>query len=361
MSATPATSPAAKTLKDLILKPVFIMCDPTFFDPDKEAPTLEKKHEKPNDFAGKAKVDKELAMTQWQAFQDKIIELGGSVILAKPDEKLTGQIYTADPAAFHTNVVFAEDGKSVEQIHVRALRSKFTNADRQGELSAHFGAACEFTHSLRQAALGTGITISVTHENAAFNTEGSGDNVYDSYRGIWWSGYVPNPSDPKSGRSDIRAHAQLSNLMGHDVLSLQVMRPYFHIDTAVSPLRKGHVLCFASGMTAKSFDHMRKTALEDYGLSEDEYLIEVDANDANILACNLTSITDTDLIVGKALSDKLKDRLKQAGYTLHELDYSEALKGGGSFHCTANQVNITGPKGGTARDPDFYNRLGASL
>lgn len=350
--STPAAQKSA--LKDALLTPTFLMCAPDFFDPLKEADVP------PNDFIADP-VDPALARAQWNAFKDKIEELGGKVILVAPQSNLAGQIYTADPAAFHSDITFTPDGQGIERVHFKSLRSKFTNLGRQGELTGHFHAAAEYTQSLRSAAGFGKTTIGVTHENASFNTEGSGDNVYDTYRGIWWSGYVPNPNDPKNGRSDIRAHAQLANLTDRPVLSLEVSKPYFHIDTSHTPLPRGHILSYEAGVTPEAYAQMKKSTLEAYNLPEDQYLIKVSKEDAELLACNLTPVNDTDLIVNSKISQKLQDDLEKAGYKTHRIDYSEALKGGGLFHCTANRINIIGPKGGTVSNPDFYNRIEAAL
>lgn len=347
-------------LRDTLLTPTFMMCAPTYFDPSFEAHGGDVE----NSFMGE-NVDPELAQEQWHDFKSTIEKIGGRVILVPAKEGLLDQVYTADPAAFHTDVIFTPDGEDIERIHFKAMHSKFTNADRQGELTSHFNTSCEHTRALRTAAHGTNITIGQSFQKAQFNTEGSGDNVYDRYRGLWWSGYVQNPSDPKSGRSDIRAHAELATLTNRGVMSLEVCgdgyNDYFHIDTSQTPLPRGHVLSYDGGITEGSHDLMRRTALVDFGLPEDDYLIKVSKADAELMACNLTPVTEKDLIVNSLLSDTLVNSLERAGYNTHPVDYSEFLKGGGFFHCTANHINIMGPKGGIANDPDFYDRIDMAL
>ncbi len=332
------------------------MCAPDFFDPSLDA------HGGAvgNDFMGD-KIDRNLAKAQWHNFKNTLSSLGAEIILAPPHKGQLDQVYTADPAAFHTEITLDKSGANIEKIHFKSLMSKFTNAARQAESTAHFMAAMDYTSLLHDATLKTGTALSTTHERAKYNTEGSGDNIYDSYRGIWWSGYAKNPNDPKNGRSDIKAHAQLKNLTGHDVLSLEVVRPYFHIDTSQTPLPRGHILSYEGGITKESYDLMRRVALADFGLPEDEYLIKVSREDAEAFACNVTAVNDKDLIIAHDISDDLAARLTHAGYNLHLVDYSEIRKGGGLFHCSANRVNMIGPKGGTANDPDFYTRIEAAL
>jgi len=343
-------------LKQTLLTPTFMMCAPTHFDPSFEAHGGEVE----NDFMGD-KIDPAKAEAQWHAFKDTLTNLGAKIILVAPKEGQLDQVYTADPAAFHSEVTFNGAGDNIERIHFKSLMCQFTNAGRQAESSAHFIASAEFIHRLRDMAHGTSTSIGATSERAQYNTEGSGDNVYDTYRGIWWSGYAKNPNDPKNGRSDIKAHAQLTKLTGRDVLSLEVVKPYFHIDTSHTPLPGGHVLSFKDGITPDAHDLMRRVALADFGLPEDDYLINVSKEDAEAFACNLTAVNDKDLIVAHDISDKLESKLVNAGYNPHRIDYSEIRKGGGLFHCTANRINMIGPKGGTANDPGFYDRIESAL
>jgi N-dimethylarginine dimethylaminohydrolase len=344
------------SLRDLFLKPVFLMCPPTFFNPTIEAhggctANLYMHH---TDFSA-AKAE-----AQWHGYKDKLQELGATVILASPKANALDQIYTADPQAFFTDVEFSANG-AVSRFHFKSMTSRFTNAEREIEKSRHLIASFDFVHDVRSAAQGSAISIGATFESASFNTEGSGDNVYDAYRGLWWSGYSTDLTNPHNGRSDSRSHKQLARLTNRDVLGLKVVKPYYHIDTSNMPLPRGHVLSHKAGITPESYVAMKKVAFGDFGLPESDYLISVDKADAEVFLCNLTAVNDRDLIVPDDASDKILARLANTGYNIHPLPYDEIRKGGGSLHCTANRINMIGPKGGTARDPDFYNRLAASL
>ena len=342
-------------LKDMLLTPTFMMCRPDFYDPSLEAHGASVE----NEFMGQG-IDREKTLEQWHSFKDKLEELGAMILLVEPQEGLLDQVYTADPAAFHTGIKLNERGL-IEQINFQSLRSKFTNTERQKEANAHNKIVSGYINVLKSTAYGIIPTTSSSIANAQFNTEGSGDNVYDTYRGLWWSGFVQNPKDPNGGRSDIKAHDELEALTDRTVLSLEVMRPYFHIDTSTTPLPGGHVLSYAPGITKEAMEIMKKVALVDFGLPEDEYLIKVSKEDAEAFLCNLTAVNDKDLIVPHDTSEKALSQLANAGYRPHPIDYSEIRKGGGLFHCTANRINMIGPKGGIANDPDFYERIEMAL
>lgn len=343
-------------LKDLLLKPTFMMCEPTYFDPANENPdgTM------PNDFSGE-QIDIDKAHEQWHGFKNKIQELGGRVILVSPQQGCGGQVYTADPAAFMTDIQFTRaKTPAIKAVKFAALISQFTNAGRNAEVASHSSVIQTFANELQNTRLG-GVPIHATLQNTKWNTEGSGDNIYDSYRGLFWSGYSRDLSDPRSGRGDIRAHKAMGRLMNRDVFSMEVARPYFHLDTSQNPLPKGHVLSYKDGVTAASFDAMRERMLKSFDLCEKDYLLNVTKEDAEKFICNLTAVTDTDLIVPDDASETIMTRLENAGYRVHPLPYDEIRKGGGLFHCTANRINMTGPKGGIANDPDFYNRIDLAL
>ena len=44
-------------------------------------------------------------------------------------------------------------------------------------------------------------------------------------------------------------------------------------------------------------------------------------------------------IITPIISDKLKGQIEQAGYTVHMVDLSEFIKGGGGPHCLTNRIN----------------------
>jgi len=351
-----ATPSASQKLRKILLQPTFLMCAPVHSDAKGE-----ENNPPANDFSGED-FSKDLAMEQWQGFKDKIEELGGRVILVEPGEDQGAQVYTADPAAFHMDIGFNRSKKNpkLRSVRLSGLVSEFTNADRNPEIANHAIATGAFISDLQSSHV-SGVEIQAHILKTTFNTEGSGDNVYDPYRGLWWSGYSKDLSNPACGRSDVRAHKTLARLTNREVFSMEVVRPYFHIDTSQTPLPKGHVLSYKPGITAKSFEQMRKRMLQSFDLAEDKYLINVTKKDALNFACNLTAVTETDLIVPDDISDNLAGKLAKAGYRIHALPYTEMRKGGGLCHCTANRVNMIGPKGGTANDPDFYNRIEAAL
>ena len=186
-----------------------------------------------------------------------------------------------------------------------------------------------------------------THTSPFF-TEGFGDNRYDPYRGLSWSGFNKNVSreTAASGRSDIRAHAFLTKITGVEVVSLETKFPYFHTDTSIGPLSKGHVLCFEGGLQPDAYQHFLWNAFDRFGLPRDEYLIKVSAEDAKRLACNTVCLGDE--VAMPLCSQELQDSIRRAGYKVTATDLSCFIGAGGAYDCLTNYVNQPHIAGGYA-------------
>ncbi|MFH1159165.1 MAG: arginine deiminase-related protein [Pseudomonadota bacterium] len=280
----------------------------------------------PEAFVAKAK-------RQWTNLREIFNQLGAKTVVMEPDPKNPNQVFTADPSlSFKT-----EQGKLV------TIFSRFSNENRQPEVdgqSAFFEA--EGSHVLI---------------NAHFRTEGTGDNVYDVFRDVFWSGYTNTPGreGAASGRSDQRAHKALSQVTGVEVISLEVRKPFFHIDTSLAPLPSGHMLCYRGGMSDAAFEKMQQNAFDRYGLSRSEYLIEVSESDAARYACNLRCVGST--IVLPECSQGLQDKLAGIGYKVIATDMSQFIHAGGAIHCVTNDINETRIPGGLAKKNGFQDKL----
>jgi N-dimethylarginine dimethylaminohydrolase len=183
-----------------------------------------------------------------------------------------------------------------------------------------------------------------------YRTEGTGDNVYDPYRDIFWSGYAADPvgGKPSDGRSDIRAHKEIERFMGVEVVSLQVKAPFHHTDTSLGPLTYGHILCYPGGLQPESFERFKKRAFDDFNLDPEEYMIEVGEEDARRrFACNLRCIGNT--VFMSECSKQLIERIESKGYKVVPLELSCFIAAGGGDHCTGNNINETRIPGGYIR------------
>jgi N-dimethylarginine dimethylaminohydrolase len=319
-------------LKQNQTAPVFLMAEPDFLSIEKP---FEDGHAPANEFAiagyeayakdPEAFVAK--AKKQWTQLKDVFNAIGAETVVIKPDPANPDQAFTADPSVSLKQA----DGSLV------TVFSKFSNAQRQPEVAAHV--------ALLEKEEGR------TLADAHFNMEGVGDNVYDPYRDVFWSGYTETPGreGASHGRTDKRAHAALAAMTGVEVISLETQKPFFHIDTALAPLPSGHVLCFKGGMTDEAFEKMQQEAFDKFNLPREEYLIEVSEEDAAGLACNLRYVGNT--VVMAECSKALQNKLESIGYEVITVDVSQFIHAGGAVHCLTNPIYEPRIPGGYAKKP----------
>lgn len=334
--------------------PVLLMCEPAFYGIP--APDAEMGHA--NIQAGKhyreyLKDPKEYtkgAQRQWKDLKNIFNERGLQTREIEPKEGMLDLVFTADPSLSlitvpHKEALYASPHEiTISSPHEITILSNFNNRQRQNEVD-------ENAKYIEESFSGRSIIRSY------YRTEGTGDNVYDSFRDVFWSGYLPaieQNGKPCDGRTDIRAHTVLREITGVDVISMNVCgidRGFFHVDTSMAPLSKGHILCYRDGMSEEAYHKIITQGLAAYGLPLYEYLIEISQADAHNFACNLRSIGDT--LIMPLCSEGLQDRLKKAGYEVITTDMSHFIGNGGAMHCVTNNLNEQRVAGGTCGQYGF--------
>ena len=170
------------------------------------------------------------------------------------------------------------------------------------------------------------------------NIEGCGDNVYDPFRHLIWSGYSTEEGNAQHGRSNRLAHAFLQEMTGIEVVSLQTSYPFYHNDTLIGPLSRGHMLAYMDGMSEETKHVFMYHAFERFDLDPEEYLIKLSEEDAYRLAANVRCYGDA--IIMPETSKELREEIESKGYknvTQVNMDGTIAL--GGGPHCCSNVVD----------------------
>lgn len=249
-------------------------------------------------------------------------------IYLSPKDGLGDAVFTSDP--FITIVV--PDGNAKKRI---IIPSKFTNIHRPGEVPHNL--------NLLKSLFPDSNVI-----NPLYNIEGSGDNTYDEFRGVYWSGFVSNGEEGKSsaGRSDKKSHVFLQAATDIPVHSIETYEPWFHIDVVICPLPCGRIMVYPESMTPESFEYFKQKAFIDYGLDPDEYMITVSKQDAYDYACNARYI-GKNIILPKC-SNEHAQKLEKAGYTVHQVDLSCFLASGGGVKCLSHNIGLVHKSGGTS-------------
>ncbi len=308
--------------------PVFLMCPPDFYEirePDLAVGAA-------NDFEVKGfreyqkspKKFRREANAQWKDLKRTLVSLGAQVVEITPDRNCPDLVFTADPTL--SVIGNGWDLRRANQPKSITLLSRFSNENRQTEVAIN---AAFFERNLPNRPI----------VESYYRTEGTGDNVYDAFRDVFWSGYCQQPdrSCAASGRSDLRAHEALKATTGIEVVSLPVSRPFFHIDTSLAPLSKGHIVFYEKGISPKALQFFKKRAFGDYDLPINDYLIPVTKEDAEKLACNLVCLNGT--VVIPECSNDLQERIRKAGYEVVTRDVSRFIAAGGAIHCLTNNIN----------------------
>lgn len=244
-----------------------------------------------------APVDRDRALSQWQALVDTYRSLGHRVDLLTPQPGLP-------------DMVFAANGATV--VDGRVLGASFATPQRALEAGHHMA-----WHSEHAAELGWGTVTTPLHTNEA---EGdfavTGDVVLAGY------GF----------RTDPRAHAELADTIGRPVVGLRLVDPrYYHLDVALTVLEDtpgaAQIAWYPDAFSAGSQQIVRRLFPE---------AIEVHEIDAAVLGLN--AVSDGRNVVVPERAEKFIAQLGEHGYTPVPVELSELLKGGGSVKCCTQEL-----------------------
>lgn len=234
------------------------------------------------------RVDKQKALQTYQEIKDLYQKLEAKVFEIEQDKNFFDMVYTANIGTVHNNIF---------------IPANFKFAQRRGESS-----------------LGTkyfenkGFQVQKIPETVFF--EGQGDLLTSGNR--YFLGY--------GKRTDKKAKDYLEEILGEEITTLEMIDPYYyHLDTAFAPLSDDTVVINPKSFTKDGLDLIKKSF---------DNVIETNQQDNNILACNLIHI-DNNIVIGKGISQSLKDDLSNHGYLTYEIDMKEYLKGGGSIKCVS--------------------------
>jgi N-dimethylarginine dimethylaminohydrolase len=232
--------------------------------------------------------DRQKATSQWQQLR-RILEesLLLDVRIVEPEPGLPDMVFTAN-AGF----VWKE----------RFVVSNFRYEVRRGE-------APHFEKWFRER----GFEIIRLPQQCLF--EGEGDLLKCSK--TWFAGYHI--------RSDIIAHHKVAEIIGQEILSLELTNNWFyHLDTCFCPLGEEQALFYPA-----AFDPYALKVLE----ANIPRLIEVSAEEAARFACN--AIVAGTAVVMNDGCPKVRGQLETLGFTVFDTPLSEFLKAGGSAKCLA--------------------------
>jgi N-dimethylarginine dimethylaminohydrolase len=257
-------------------KPRILMCRPDYYGIEYEI----------NPWMSRSRgTTPERARQQWQGLHDALVQLGVQVELMTPQPGLPDLVFTANAGLMFRNRFFS---------------SRFRHEVRARE-SPHFDAW--FTaHNFR-----------VEHLPEGPFFEGAGDALFCGAK--LFAGYRI--------RSDVAGHQWLGQVLGKQVLPLELVNPYFyHLDTCFCPVAPGAAIYYP-----EAFDSYGRKVLE----MHIPRLLAVAESDAKRFGCNAVVVGQTAIV--NAGCERLAGDLQSWGYRTVALELDEFLKAGGSAKC----------------------------
>jgi N-dimethylarginine dimethylaminohydrolase len=231
---------------------------------------------------------------EWAALHHTLSELGGTINLVAPAPGVPDLVFTANAAVVLDRV---------------ALLARFRYPERQRE-EKHFEAAF-------RALQGRGLIDSVKMLPTDVILEGAGDCVWDDTRNLFWVGFGP--------RSDAASRHTVEEVFGVAAITLELADPrFYHMDTALCPLRHGEVMYVPEAFTRQGLAFIRD-------LVEPPLRIEIGVEDASRLAANAVCIQNT--LVMSGCGERLRSELTERGYHVVTISLGSFLRSGGSAFC----------------------------
>jgi N-dimethylarginine dimethylaminohydrolase len=272
-------------------KPHILMCPPDFYGIHYEInPWMDMSRQ----------ADHSVAVEQWRALHDHIVNCGATVSLLTPIEGLPDLVFTANAA-----MIFRR----------QALVSRFRHRQRQGEEPYN-----------RRWLSENGFEIVEAPENFSFEGAGDalfcGDTLYAGYR----------------MRSDAAGHQQIGRLLGCRVIPVELIDArYYHLDTCFCPLAAGEAIWYPA-----AFDEYGQRAIRDLVPK----LIEAERHDAERFACNAVVIGKN--VITNTGCEQLHAGLAARGYEPIATPLDEFVKAGGSAKCLT--LRLDGEEAASWRD-----------
>jgi len=234
-------------------------------------------------------VDVDVATAQWEHLRDTYRRLGHRVDLVDPVPGLPDMVYAANGGLI---------------VGDKAIVARFKYLQRANESVAYAQWMSASGHS----------PICTRHVN-----EGQGDLLVAGGIVLAGSGF----------RTDTRAHAEIAEILGMPVVSLELVDPYFyHLDTALAVLDDTTIAYYPPAFAAASRAQLASLFTD---------AIVVGSADAHALGLN--AVCDGYHVVHPATAVGFAEQLYHAGFDPIGVDLSELLKGGGSVKCCTLEVH----------------------
>ena len=238
------------------------------------------------------KVDKVQAQQQWQSLKETFEKTGMEVKVINGAEGLPDMVFCANQT-----FPFTKEGQK------SFVLSKMQSENRQPEVQF-----------FNQWAKDNDVK---TYEIETDLFEGMGDALWNYETDKIFAGY--------GFRTSPETYSKLEAILDTKILTFELKDDrFYHLDTCLSLLNKNTAAYVKEAFTEEGIETLKQNI---------ENLIEVPINEATEqLACNMCTPNGKDVIIQKGATQTVA-MLKEAGFTVHEVEISEFIKSGGSVFC----------------------------
>lgn len=241
-------------------------------------------------------VDKMQAQNEWEHLKDGYEELGLTVHILDGKKGLPDMVFCANQSLPYSD----EDGNMKVVMSIMA-------ADQRKDEVPHIET---FYESL-------GYEIFHLGPSEVENYEGMGDGLWHFKRQLLWGGY--------GFRSSLPAYQQISEILDVPVIALELVDDsFYHLDTCMCMLNEKSCLIFSDAFTDTGLELIHKMF---------ENVIEATAYEAKkLFAANATCPDGKNVFIQQGCTD-VNQKLRDAGFAVHEFSTFEFIKSGGSVFC----------------------------
>lgn len=257
------------------LQKVFL-CEPQYMEIKEVINDVQKKYVNNN-------IDRSLAISQHQIFEQTLRNAGVEVIKLRPSKEHPEQVFTRDIGFTLGNCLFI---------------SKMANPIRQGEEKI-------LAHWMNEH--------DISYKKVSTHSIEGGDVIIDGNR------VFVGVSD-RTCKNAIQSLQR--DLPDFEIIPIPFNPKYLHLDCVFNILSSSDALIFPDALEPKIVDR----------LSSMYHLIEVSESEQFSMGTNVLSIGHN-RVFSLPINQDVNRQLREHGYQVLEVDFSEIIKSGGSFRC----------------------------
>jgi N-dimethylarginine dimethylaminohydrolase len=246
-------------------------------------------------------VDKEKAQTEWETIKRALAQIDIATHTLDGQEGLPDMVFCANQSLPFID----EDGK--KQVFMSIMHAE----QRKEEVPF-----------IEQWFRQDGYEIHYLDESKIDDFEGCGDAIWHTGKKMLWGGY--------GYRSSVKAYKRIAETFDLPIIALELVdEAFYHLDTCLCVLDAQTALIYPGAFTDEGLKLINAVF---------DHVIEASEHEAKTLfACNATCPDGKNVIIQKGCTN-VNSALRDAGFTVHEVDTGEYLKSGGSVFCMKQMV-----------------------